>query len=246
MKKKFSIFGATLLVLTCFFIIICSVNNHFSFRIIQGTTRYNPDNMFQKVNMAVLRFRAYTHNPLAMNNLGIILSNKRFYAHPDVPYAIQLWQRGAANNDPHPQYLLAIAYASGLGVKQNEQKAFQLMQRSANAGFAGAQHGLGRMYLSGVGVTQNDTLGIKWLHKAATQGEHYAEYELGRLYMTGHHGVKQDAHQAYTFMNKAATQGDKQAQNALGVLYDHGLGVAKNKQKALYWYHKAAALGAKN
>jgi TPR repeat protein len=48
---------------------------------------------------------------------------------------------------------------------------------------------------------------------------------------------------AFELFSKAAADGHAAAQNSLGYLYDHGIGVAKDPTKALFWYRKAALNG---
>jgi TPR repeat protein len=48
---------------------------------------------------------------------------------------------------------------------------------------------------------------------------------------------------AFQLMSQAATAGHVFAQNSLGYFFDHGIGVKKNRTKALYWYRKAAKNG---
>jgi TPR repeat protein len=48
---------------------------------------------------------------------------------------------------------------------------------------------------------------------------------------------------AFQLMSQAAAAGHVLAQNSLGYFFDHGIGVKKNRTKALYWYRRAAAKG---
>lgn len=45
---------------------------------------------------------------------------------------------------------------------------------------------------------------------------------------------------AFPYLLAAATRGDVHTQNLVGYCYDLGLGVTKDKSKALFWYRKAA------
>lgn len=46
---------------------------------------------------------------------------------------------------------------------------------------------------------------------------------------------------ARRWFTKAADHGHKLAQYTLGEIYELGLGLGKNKKKALFWYEKSAA-----
>lgn len=61
-------------------------------------------------------------------------------------------------NDPKDaegQYNLGARYATGLGVKQNNQKAVQWYRKAAEQGHAKAQCVLGLRYVKGDGVSQD-------------------------------------------------------------------------------------------
>jgi len=49
--------------------------------------------------------------------------------------------------------------------------------------------------------------------------------------------------QAFRLFSQAAAQGHASAQNSLGYFYDHGIAVAKDSDKAMFWYRKAARRG---
>ena len=57
----------------------------------------------------------------------------------------------------------------GIGVEQNDKKAFQCFEKAANAGIAVGQYNLAVMYLYGSGVEKNEEKGMEWLKKAAQQ-----------------------------------------------------------------------------
>ena len=44
-------------------------------------------------------------------------------------------------------------------------------------------------------------------------------------------------------MRKAAEAGDAGGMYSLGIMYEHGYGVAQDREQAVTWYRKAAALG---
>lgn len=48
---------------------------------------------------------------------------------------------------------------------------------------------------------------------------------------------------AWSLLLPLARQGVPEAQRKIGVMYRHGLGVEKNDEKAIYWYHQAAQNG---
>ena len=64
---------------------------------------------------------------------------------------------------------------------------------------------------------------------------------LGMLYTHGGDGVPLDYVKAVDLFRKAADQNDGDAQYNLGWAYESGLGVAKDQQRAIGWYSKAAS-----
>jgi TPR repeat protein len=55
--------------------------------------------------------------------------------------------------------------------------------------------------------------------------------------------VPQDYQQAMFWYQKGAEGGDPQSVNNIGALYEGGHGVRANRNTAIEWYRKAAALG---
>ncbi|MGE4367555.1 tetratricopeptide repeat protein, partial [Thermomonas sp.] len=107
--------------------------------------------------------------------------------------------RGYAN----AQYNLALMYAEGQGVPQDETEAVQWYRKAAEQGEAAAQNNLGWMYANGRGVSRDDAEAAKWYRKAAEQGVAAAQYNFGRMYESGQ-GVDEDKVLAYALYNLAA------------------------------------------
>ncbi|GMK53528.1 hypothetical protein CspeluHIS016_0101140 [Cutaneotrichosporon spelunceum] len=64
---------------------------------------------------------------------------------------------------------------------------------------------------------------------------------LGRMCMRGE-GAKQDFKLARLWYERAATLGDREAHNGLGIIYRDGLGVKKDREKALKYFEASAGL----
>ncbi|WP_268808418.1 tetratricopeptide repeat protein [Oceanospirillum multiglobuliferum] len=60
-------------------------------------------------------------------------------------------------------------YHSGIGVKQDPEKAFRWFKKAAEQGNTKAQYNLGLMYRSGLGVEQDMVKAVMWFKKAAEQ-----------------------------------------------------------------------------
>jgi|GEM_PF-3099328 len=80
----------------------------------------------------------------------------------------------------------------------------------------------------------------------AEAGFSWGQYKIGNWYYYGTNGLSQNYAEALKWYTQAAkhnTEAGAKAMNDIGVMYDKGHGVEKNKEVALQWYLKAAALG---
>jgi len=68
------------------------------------------------------------------------------------------------------QLYLGFMYANGLGVPQNDRKAFEWFQKAAEQGDADAQARLGGMYYKGQGVIRDRQKGCALFRAAGEQG----------------------------------------------------------------------------
>ncbi|GAB7140314.1 sel1 repeat family protein [Deferribacterales bacterium RsTz2092] len=68
-------------------------------------------------------------------------------------------------------------------------------------------------------------------------------YEIGNNYFFGEQGCGVDREVAFEWYHQAAVQGHIAAQYNLGLMYRFGQGIARNDDRAIYWYTKAADKG---
>lgn len=109
--------------------------------------------------------------------------------------------------------------------------------KQAEQGNAEAQFRLGMAYYNGDKIEKDEEKAFEWWMKAAEQGVEDAAYCLGCI-----HFKKKDFHTAIEFYLKAISDPViNEAAFQLGVIYENGLGVAKNKVKAIEYYKKGAA-----
>jgi len=83
------------------------------------------------------------------------------------------------------QNLLARAYLLGLGVPQDDGKAFALYSKTAAAGNALGETELGYLYFNGRGVPRDLYQGLIWSVKAGEQGQGTALGNIARAYLKG-------------------------------------------------------------
>jgi hypothetical protein len=140
-------------------------------------------------------------------------------AEKDYPEAVQ-WLRKAANlENAQAQFNLAVLYASGMGMPQDNEYAALLFRKAANQGIAAAQFNLGVMYREGAGVERDFAEAASWLQKAAIQGNAEAQFDLAYLYAQGR-GVPRDDDRALRLLQAAADQGNSVAEYTLAILKD--------------------------
>lgn len=88
----------------------------------------------------------------------------------DLPGAARLYRRAAMRGLAEAQQALAFLYATGQGVRQNDQIAAGWFMRAAEQGNGVAQHNLAVMYAEGRGVKQDERLAVHWFYRAACAG----------------------------------------------------------------------------
>ena len=110
---------------------------------------------------------------------------------------------GVAKSQSH----LAALYVGGLGVPQDDAKAFAWFSKAAAQGYANAQYSLGYMYLEGRGVPRDYGKALEWFQKAARQGQADAQNGLAAMYERGT-GVAKDYIQAYAWYSTSAANQD--------------------------------------
>ena len=148
--------------------------------------------------------------------------------------------RKAKGGDAETAYKLGLAFAGGVGVKEDMPEALKWF-RAAEEKHPGAKYRIGRCYAEGAGVERNMEEAVKWYLKAAEQGLAEAQFELGTIYETGN-GAEQDIVEAFDWYRSAAEQGLAEAQCALGNLCLKHEQYAKNIDVRL-WFLRAAEQG---
>lgn len=106
----------------------------------------------------------------AQNSLGISYMDGTL---PLDRAAAQFWfEKSAAQNDAHGQYLLGCIYAGE--DPPNEKKAFELFLKAARQGLAEAEANAGFCYYNGAGTEKNLQQAVHWLRNAYRKGQPFA------------------------------------------------------------------------
>eukprot|EP00930_Biecheleria_cincta_P077851 TRINITY_DN6516_c2_g1_i1.p1 TRINITY_DN6516_c2_g1~~TRINITY_DN6516_c2_g1_i1.p1 ORF type:complete len:340 (-),score=68.44 TRINITY_DN6516_c2_g1_i1:184-1203(-) len=157
----------------------------------------------------------------------------------------QLYERGAAMNDPSSQLMLGNFYYNGDGgLKVNKQKAFKFWIAAADAGNVEAQVSLGSMLTQGDGVPKDWSRGIKYWEQAADGGDLKTQEHLASLYGVGELVPKDDA-KAFKYLTKASKKSVDSRFRVAQMLY-HGVGTTVNKNKSATMFRKLSEDGHLN
>ena len=135
---------------------------------------------------------------------------------------IRRLRKWTQKNKRWAQCMLGNRYTKGVGVPQDDKRAFVLTKLAADQGHHRAQYTLGNMYDQGRGVNQSDTLAFKYYQLSAMQGYANAQLNVGSYYHNGE-VVEQSFTKARDWWTKAAAQGQEDATNALKHLDNLGV-----------------------
>lgn len=119
--------------------------------------------------------------------------------HHNYKLALQDFRQLASHGYAAAEYNLGVMYDIGLGVPQNEEKAFNWYRLAAAQGVTKAEYNLGSMYDNGQGVPQDYAKALTWYRLAAADGNSDAENNVGFMYFYGD-GVPQDYVKAYKWL----------------------------------------------
>lgn len=154
-------------------------------------------------------------------------------------------RKAALGGNPAAAYVVAIRFADGRGVLQDDEAAAYWLERASKAGLAPAQFRLGGFYERGIGVTKNLAVARDLYLSAAQKGNGNAMHNLAVLYAEGVDG-QPDYGKAAGWFRKAADHGIKDSQYNLGILYARGVGVEKSDTESYKWFALAANQGDKD
>lgn len=170
----------------------------------------------------------------------------RYYTGEGVPrdfqQAARLFHHAASVGDPEAQYMMAVMYSEGAGLRERPDKAFVWATAAARQGHADACNLLGVFYSEGYGVDRDEAQAAAWFQKAADAGNPKGAFNLGASFEFGS-GVQQDMRQAFSWYRLAAEKGNPIAQYSLGTCHEFGMGVARNPALAVHWYRQSAEQG---
>lgn len=154
------------------------------------------------------------------------------------------------------QFNLGLYYFQGKHVQHNGKEAYKWFKKAADNGSCYGWYGLGICYTKGEGVPKNIKTAISMLEKAIEleKPEPLSDnYGLNFYCCLGEcyediYDYKQAMYYYLLITNSNVDNQDNAMGTALhqiGYLYYYGKGVTKDKDKAIYYFKKAAQLGKK-
>ncbi|MCR9296024.1 MAG: sel1 repeat family protein [bacterium] len=162
---------------------------------------------------------------------------------PDLPKAIEQFEKAALGGVHKAAIALMFAYAGGKGVPKSIEEVKRWAQVAADLNHPNGHTVLAHMYINGIGVEKDAAKAAQYYALAAEKNERIACYNLGIMYENGEGQLKQDFERAALWYRKAAEQGHPKAQCNLGWQYQNGKGVQRSLSEAEYWHRKAAKNG---
>lgn len=152
------------------------------------------------------------------------------------------FQKAADQGDANGLYNLGMCYWRGLGVAQDDQKAFDCLRAAAEKGHPEAINNIGGFFRDGVFVERDLEMSAKWFEKSASYENAYGQFNYALALRRGE-GVKKDEKKAVKYLEKAADNGCAEAVNTLGVALWKGEGIAKDEKRAFNLFLRAAMDG---
>ena len=100
--------------------------------------------------------------------------------------AVHWFRKAAEQGAASAQFNVAIYYARGEGVPEDQAKAFYWYRKAAEQGISQAQSNIGLLYAQGKGIPEDLAKGFAWSSIAAAQGNKRAKRNKGviRKHMT--------------------------------------------------------------
>jgi uncharacterized protein len=160
-------------------------------------------------------------------------------------------QYAAEGGHPIAQWKLGRMYADGVGVAQDDVRAFEYFSRIANAHaedspsapqaaiVANAFVALGRYYLNGIpnSKVKSDPERAREMFSYAASyfGNADAQYDLARLYLKSAGSSRDDFRYGARWLGLAAQKGQHQAQALLGQMLFNGDQLPRQAARGLMW-----------
>ena len=168
-------------------------------------------------------------NPTFLTAFGIYLQR----SNPEFPALKEKATDLAEQGNLDMQYLLGVAYMSGMGVERNRDIAIKWFNKAATNGRKGAIS-----FMAAYGTNDNEAAAVSWFRAEGEKGNTDALVALGFCYSVGL-GVTRNQQEAVNLYLKAAEHNNARAQFMMCLRFGHGMGVAEDHEKADMWFKRA-------
>ena len=165
---------------------------------------------------------------------------------------LRMLRAAAVGGNANAMLGLAEAYNAGILVSQSRPGARRWFHRAADAGSVPAMFYLASVRyfdqyaprLSPSRAKRDEARAFYWWHRAALAGNAMAMYFVGSALISGRATGKMDFKPGLAWLREAAARGQPRAMEDIGNMHIYGQ-LPRSYRRALYWYRKAAAAGAK-
>ena len=159
---------------------------------------------------------------------------------------IKLYEDAINNTNFKAMYILGDKYYRGDKIEQDYDLAMFYFRMAARYNYGRAEFNIGKMYELGLGVIKSYEKAIEWYKLASTHGEVKALESMGDVYLDKEEFIK-----AFKLYNMAYENYEDKNDAVLvmlrmGYIFYYGLGVDKNRAKALEWLEMAKKTGNKS
>ncbi|KVL28449.1 hypothetical protein WS97_27630 [Burkholderia territorii] len=170
--------------------------------------------------------------------------NQRDYAG-----AVALWSKAAERKHWKAMVNLANAYAQGLGVDRNTERAVQITEQAMKLGIPAAYDLMGTYYMNGIGVKQDASRAYAFWQLAADKGSPSAMAYLGSkldaVYDDPKAGFWSNRKVALKMLECGFAQGNGDAAYALGTtLVGSDKSLGEDNERALKILHEGVKYGS--
>jgi TPR repeat protein len=165
------------------------------------------------------------------------------YTMQEYELAFRLLEQLAKKNVPLAQLLVGRLFASGLGARQDCDRAVTWLTRAARNGNGDAAFELASFSEQGRCVPHNMSQALIWYEVAAANGDIEAPNVIGEIYL-GRGDTAPDLPKALFWFKRGVKLYDPMTYYHLGEMYAAGQGVPKDLIEAYKWFDLAAGLFA--
>jgi TPR repeat protein len=153
-------------------------------------------------------------------------------AEPDYALALKYYHIAVEKHHAWATNNLGMLYRDGLGVTQDDKKAYEYFQVAAGLNNQWSYVDLAHMNFDGRGVPANADKGIAWLEEGRRNSCTRCLIEEAAIYHSGSYGVQADGDKAVALLNSAAALGDSHAKLILAELHIVGDAVPQSSKAA--------------